>query len=150
MAVENAAENEMRLAMGMEPLAHLPIPDMGLYNQAAQYAAEDDTVGVIPTHVHDPSEYYMLDQEGRLVAQVAEEEFEAAVTAGQEQHEMTEERIKELEEENARIQREADELRRRQEAEARERSSKQSQLYSILERIEQREEVAAQEEEDPK
>jgi len=80
MAMENAAENEMRLAMGLPPLAHIPIPDLdGLYNQAAQYAAEDQLVGAVPTETYDPETYYMLDQSGQLVAQVAVEEFDEAV-----------------------------------------------------------------------
>jgi len=80
MAMENAAENEMRLAMGLPPLAHIPIPDLdGLYTQAAQYAAEDQLVGAVPTETYDPDTYYMLDQAGQLVAQVAVEEFDDAV-----------------------------------------------------------------------
>jgi len=149
MAVENAAENEMRLAMGMAPLAHLPVPDMSLYNQAAQYAAGDDTVGVVPTQTYDPDTYYMLDEAGQLVAQVAEEEFNAAVESGQAQHEMTEQQIKDQEEEIARLRRENEEIRRRQAEEEQMQSSKQNALYSILQRIEQREEEAALAEEPP-
>jgi len=147
-SIENAAENEMRIAMGFKPLAHIPIPDLGgLYNQAAQYAAQDTSVGTVPTQTYDPNTYYMLDDAGQLVAQVAAEEFEEAVESGREQHELTEERIKEQEEEIERLRREAAKLRRRQEAEAEERSSKQLALYGILERIEQREEDAKK---DPK
>jgi len=139
-SIENAAENEMRIAMGFEPLAHIPIPDLGrLYNQAAQVAEDHPHVGMVPTDTLDPDTYYMLNQEGRLVAQVAAEEFEAAVESGREQHEMTEAQIKAQEEEIDRLRRENEEIKRLQQERIEEQSMKQSALYSILERIEARE-----------
>jgi len=99
-SIENAAENEIRIAMGLAPLAHIPIPNMdGLYNQAAQYAAEDVLVGAVPTETYDPDTYYMLDQQGQLVAQVAVEEFDDAVERAENRYAQQENLIQAQEEE---------------------------------------------------